>query len=87
VGGKYNQPDREYKKAPKRSSGTLEIERLDSSVGYSEKNMILACPLCNNAKSNLIDEISWRELFVPAMKAYYEKLLQKKYNKSLERNI
>ena len=83
----YLETDREYKKAPKRSSGTLEIERLDSSDGYSEKNMILACPLCNNAKSNLIDEISWRELFVPAMQPYYKKLLQKKYNKSLERNI
>lgn len=67
---------RVYKKAPKRSSGTLEIERLDSSINYDSKNIILACPLCNNAKSNLIDENSWKEIFVPAMKEYYNKLLK-----------
>lgn len=62
--------------AKKRSSGTLEIERIDSSENeYNEKNCILACPLCNNAKSNLIDEDKWRELFVPGMRKYYESLL------------
>jgi hypothetical protein len=61
----------------KRGSGTLEIERLDSSKKYSKDNCILACPLCNNAKSNLIDEKSWRDLFVPQMKKYYRKLLNK----------
>jgi predicted DNA-binding protein YlxM (UPF0122 family) len=74
----YLESGREYKKAPKRSSGTLEIERLDSSDSYNNENIILACPLCNNAKSNLIDEESWRELFVPAMKQYYKKLLDSK---------
>lgn len=59
----------------KRSSGTLEIERLDSAGGYDDDNMILACPLCNNAKSNLIDETCWCELFVPAMQKYYKRLL------------
>lgn len=71
----YLENTRVYVKAPKRSSGTLEIERLDSSDNYNDENIILACPLCNNAKSNLIDEESWRELFVPAMQAYYQKLL------------
>lgn len=71
----YLENTRKYIKAPKRSSGTLEIERLDSSDSYNGENIILACPLCNNAKSNLIDEVSWRELFVPAMKEYYKKLL------------
>ena len=62
----------------KRSKGTLEIERLNPSLdqGYQFGNIILACPLCNNAKSNLIDEASWRELFVPSMRKYYEKLLK-----------
>jgi len=60
----------------KRSSGTLEIERRDSANNsYEKNNIILACPLCNNAKSNLIDEDSWNIIFVPAMQAYYEKLL------------
>lgn len=71
----YLDNERTYKKAPKRSSGTLEIERLDSSGNYEKKNLILACPLCNNAKSNLIDEKNWREIFVLAMQKYYSKLL------------
>ncbi len=71
----YLESTRVYVKAPKRSSGTLEIERLDSSDNYNDKNIILACPLCNNAKSNLIDEASWRKLFVPVMQEYYKKLL------------
>lgn len=63
--------------AIKRSSGTLEIERKDSNSNeYNKENSILACPLCNNAKSNLIDEENWRELFVPAMQKYYKKLLE-----------
>jgi 5-methylcytosine-specific restriction endonuclease McrA len=71
----YLDSDKEYKKTPKRSSGTLEIERLDSASKYDSENMILACPLCNNAKSNLIDEENWRKLFVPAMKQYYKDIL------------
>lgn len=63
----------------KRSSGTLEIERLNSAGDYSKENIILACPLCNNAKSNLIDEDSWREIFVEPMKRYYDKLLNRSY--------
>lgn len=62
--------------AVKRSSGTLEIERKDSSTNnYGSENIILACPLCNNAKSNLIDESSWRNFFVEPMRQYYAKLL------------
>ncbi len=67
--------NRTYKKAAKRSSGTLEIERRDSAGKYIPENMILACPLCNNAKSNLIDENCWRKLFVPKMQEYYKRLL------------
>jgi predicted DNA-binding protein YlxM (UPF0122 family) len=74
----YLDSKRKNVKANKRSSGTLEIERVDSSDSYNSENIILACPLCNNAKSNLIDEESWREFFVPAMKQYYKKLLDSK---------
>ena len=65
----------------KRSKGTLEIERLkpatkdDVDFGYNYDNCILACPLCNNAKSNLIEEDAWKKIFVPAMKQYYKQLL------------
>ncbi|MBN2767862.1 MAG: hypothetical protein JXQ68_02060 [Campylobacterales bacterium] len=94
----------ENKKLPlnnaiKRSYGTLEIERKDSTTNtYDDTNSILTCPLCNNAKSNLIDEDSWFSLFVSPMREYYKKLLNRDLeydlpifdrtdNKTLERNI
>ncbi len=61
--------------AQKRSSGTLEIERKDCTGEYKKTNIILACPLCNNAKSNLINEANWRKIFVKPMRQYYEVLL------------
>lgn len=64
----------------KNDKGTLQIERKNSeNNSYHTSNLILACPLCNNAKSNLIDEDSWREIFAEPMKRYYDKLLNKSY--------
>jgi hypothetical protein len=62
-------------KKTKRSKGTLEIEKLDPSKGYTYENSVLACPFCNNAKSNLISETDWKEFFVPAMKLYLKRIL------------
>lgn len=59
----------------KRSKGTLEIEKLDPSQGYSFDNAVLACPFCNNAKSNLISDTDWRKFFVPAIQDYFKELL------------
>lgn len=69
--------------AQKRSSGTLEIERKDSSDDYKKTNIILTCPLCNNAKSNLIDETNWRKIFVKPMRQYYELLLGTKLKNTI----
>lgn len=59
----------------KRSKGTLEIEKLNPSQGYTFDNSVLCCPFCNNAKSNLISEDDWRKFFVPAMKNYINSIL------------
>jgi hypothetical protein len=59
----------------KRSKGTLEIEKLNANLGYTFNNSVLSCPLCNNAKSNLISEDDWRAFFVPAMKEYFNSIL------------
>jgi len=64
-------------KGKKRSKGTLEIERKDSTKVYDYDNCILACPLCNNAKSNLINEENWRDIFVEPMRQYYREVLGK----------
>jgi len=59
----------------KRSKGTLEIEKLNPGKGYTYDNSVLCCPLCNNAKSNLISADNWRTYFAPAMKKYYNAIL------------
>ena len=77
------------KQKTKRKNGILEIEQKtpvnesENKKAYSDfENLILACPLCNNAKSNLIDESSWRDIFVDSMREYYEKLLGRKLKNS-----
>ena len=59
----------------KRSKGSLEIEKVNPKKGYTLENSVLCCPLCNNAKSNLISEENWRKHFAPAMKRYYNSIL------------
>ena len=59
----------------KRSKGALEIEKRDPAKEYTNENSILCCPLCNNAKSNLISEDDWNEFFVSSMKAFYKSIL------------
>jgi 5-methylcytosine-specific restriction endonuclease McrA len=59
----------------KRSKGTLEIEKLNPSQGYTYENSVLSCPFCNNAKSNLISENDWRNFFVPAINNYLNSIL------------
>lgn len=60
----------------KRSKGTLEIEKLDSNIGYTYKNCVLACPFCNNAKSNLISDTDWKKYFAEPMRNYIENQLK-----------
>lgn len=54
----------------KKFSPTLQIERKNSSAEYSKDNCILACSLCNNAKSDLINEEDFRKYFSRPMKEY-----------------
>jgi len=60
----------------KRSKGTLEIEKLEPNKGYTFLNTVLACPFCNNAKSNLISEKDWKCYFKPVMKKYLQSQLK-----------
>lgn len=64
-------------KKTKRKNATLEIEKLDCKKDYQFENIILACPICNNAKSNLIEEMDWKYFFVDKIKEYYKKILGK----------
>jgi len=52
----------------------LEVERKDNKKGYDEENCVLACPICNNAKS---DRFTYQE-FKRAGKAIKEIWLLRK---------
>ena len=40
----------------------LELERKDNEKGYSEENCVLACAICNNAKSNKFTYEEFKEV-------------------------
>lgn len=42
----------------KRRGGTLEVDRKDNGKGYENDNCVLACAICNNAKS---DKFTYQE--------------------------
>lgn len=47
--------DKEVIHSKKRSfNGSLQIDKKDSSKGYTPENCVFACVLCNNAKSDMI---------------------------------
>lgn len=45
----------------KKRGGTLEVDRKDSSKGYEIDNCVLACAVCNNAKS---DKFTYEEFTI-----------------------
>ena len=59
----------------KKFSESLHIERKDSSKGYSENNCVLACALCNNAKSDMISDENFRAYFGKQMREFISDLL------------
>ena len=62
----------------KKFSESLHIERKDSSKGYSENNCVLACALCNNAKSDMISDENFRAYFGDKMREFIDDLLSGK---------
>lgn len=76
IRGKENEPNLTLNGKQKRKNGAMEIDRKDQKLEYEViDNLVFACPLCNNAKSNLVSSDDWQEFFAGAMKKYYEKIL------------
>ena len=61
-------------------NSTLQIERLNPNKGYVEDNCVLACCICNNAKSDMINAKNFKEYFVESVKKFYNDLLNGKTN-------
>ena len=61
-------------------NSTLQIERLNPDKGYVKDNCVLACCICNNAKSDMINAKNFKEYFVESVKKFYNDLLNGKTN-------
>lgn len=59
----------------KKFSASLHIERKDSSKTYAENNCVFACALCNNAKSDMINEANFKKYFAPKIREFIDDLL------------
>ncbi|AJC84254.1 hypothetical protein IMC75_05135 [Campylobacter peloridis] len=57
-------------------SGSLQIERLDPDKGYNEENCVLACCICNNAKSDMISAENFKKYFKTPIENFYKDLLK-----------
>jgi len=53
-------------------NGTLQIEKLKPDEGYNPDNCVLACVLCNNAKSDLISDDDFKSKFAEPMREYLQ---------------
>lgn len=61
---------------PKKPShtATLQIDKQNPYDGYNAKNCVLACSLCNNAKSDMISATNYKKFFGKSMRKFLEKL-------------
>ncbi|HEC1783445.1 TPA: hypothetical protein R1737_001518 [Campylobacter lari] len=59
-------------------NGKLQIERLDPDQGYNEENCVLACCICNNAKSDMISAENFKKYFKTPIESFYKDLLENK---------
>lgn len=55
-------------------NATLHIERLKPKDDYSVDNCVLACALCNNAKSDMIKADDYKKFFGEAMRKFLKHL-------------
>lgn len=56
---------------------SLEVDRKDSNLGYTENNVVWACYVCNNSKSNYCNSA---EEFEPIAKGIRETWIKRGYN-------
>lgn len=55
-------------------TATLQIERTNPNKAYDERNCKLICTLCNNTKSDMINEANFKKYFAPATRDFLNDL-------------
>ena len=81
----------EKKKKPlyskKRSfTATLQVDRKNPDEGYNGDNCVLACALCNNAKSDMINYENFKTYFKKSMQSFIKDLLSGKITNNIGLN-
>ena len=79
-GTSQDELDRLFQKSvsSKKFSATLHIERKHPDKGYNADNCVLACSLCNNAKSDMISEANFKQYFAKSIRNFVSDLLDGK---------
>ncbi len=72
-----------YSKKPS-FTATLQVDRKDSYKGYNGDNCVLACALCNNAKSDMINYDNFKTYFKKSMQSFIEDLLSGKITNDIK---
>jgi len=76
-----NEPPKIYSE---KFNETLHIERLRPKENYTKDNCRLACCLCNNAKSDLLNAVNFKNYLAPQMKLFLKDLLDGKISNFME---
>lgn len=53
-------------------NATLQIDQKLPNTGYNKDNCVMACVLCNNAKSDMISAEDFKKYIAPSIAAYWE---------------
>lgn len=53
-------------------NATLQIDQKLPNAGYNKDNCVMACVLCNNAKSDMISAEDFKKYIAPSIAAYWE---------------
>ncbi len=68
-------------------NATLHIEQKIPKQGYNKDNRVLACALCNNAKSDMISDDNFQKYFKKSMREFIEDLLSGKITNNIKGQI
>lgn len=64
-------------------NATLHIEQKTPKQGYKSANRVLACALCNNAKSDMISDENFKAYFGESMRKFISDLLKGKITNNI----
>lgn len=68
-------------------NATLHIEQKIPKQGYNKDNCVLACALCNNAKSDMVNDKNFKRYFADSMRTFIKDLISGKITNDISGQI